>query len=374
MIQSFFNSWLVQNILTVTIAAAVAVIACLLARREYWRVAAREIWRRKAARVSFVILLLYASIALLDSIGWRRPAMDAATGQPALHPATGKPIMDQGGSALDYILKPLSSKKETSYSAPLASHQFTTVIERKEDGTVARVHRPLNHPRRHLLGTDIIGSDVLVLSLKSIRTGLIIGCLTTLLVIPFALFFGLWAGYYGGWADDVVQYLCTLISSIPSVLLIAALMLISGRGLPQLCLAVGVTSWTGLCRLVRGETMRLREMEYVQAAQALGVSSGRIIVRHILPNLLHVVMINLVLKFSGLVLAEATLTYLGLGVNAETISWGTMINDARSELTRDPIIWWKLTSAFAFMLGLVLPANIFGDAVRDALDPRLRTQ
>ena len=374
MMNSFFHSWLVQNILTVTVAASVAVIAAVLARREYWRVAAREIWRRKTARISFVILSLYASIALLDSIGWRRPSMDAATGKPALHPVTGKPILDQGASVLDYILKPLSSKKESSYSAPLATQQFTTVIERGADGAVARVHRPLNYPRQHLLGTDIIGSDVLVLSLKSIRTGLIIGCLTTLLVIPFALFFGLCAGYYGGWADDVVQYLCTLISSIPSVLLIAALMLIWGRGLPQLCLAVGITSWTGLCRLIRGETMRLREMEYVQAAQALGVSSARIIMRHILPNLLHVVMINLVLKFSGLVLAEATLTYLGLGVNAETISWGTMINDARSELTRDPIIWWKLTSAFAFMLGLVLPANIFGDAVRDALDPRLRTQ
>ena len=96
MIQSFFNSWLVQNILTVTIALAVVIIACLLARREYWRVAAKEIWQRKAARVSFVILLLYAAIALLDSIGWRRPAMDAATGKPALHPATGKPIMDPG--------------------------------------------------------------------------------------------------------------------------------------------------------------------------------------------------------------------------------------------------------------------------------------
>ena len=237
-----------------------------------------------------------------------------------------------------------------------------------------RTQMPLNYPRQHLLGTDIIGSDVLVLSLKSIRTGLIIGFLTTLIVIPFALLLGLGAGYYGGWVDDAVQYLCTLISSIPSVLLIAALMLIWGRGLPQLCLAVGFTSWTGLCRLIRGEALHLREMEYVQAARALGVSSCRIIVRHIMPNLLHLVLINLVLKFSGLVLAEATLTYLGLGVSAETISWGTMINDARSELTREPIIWWKLTSAFAFMLGLVLPANIFGDAVRDALDPRLRTQ
>ncbi|MBR4674270.1 MAG: ABC transporter permease [Victivallales bacterium] len=374
MLQSFFNSWVTQNLITMAIIAVVMVAAVMMSRREYWRVAAREVCQKRAARFSFVILCIYAVVALLDSIGWRRPVVDASTGKTVLHASTGKPILDHGASALDYILKPISSKKETTYSAPLAERQFTTVIERAEDGSVARVHKALNYPCQHLLGTDIIGADVLALSLKSIRTGLIIGFLTTLIVIPFALFFGLCAGYYGGWADDIVQYLCTLISSIPSVLLIAALMLISGRGLPQLCMAVALTSWTGLCRLVRGEAIHLREMEYVQAARALGVSSWRIIVRHILPNLLHLVLINLVLKFSGLVLAEATLTYLGLGVSAETISWGTMINDARSELTRDPIIWWKLTSAFVFMLGLVLPANIFGDAVRDALDPRLRTQ
>jgi len=149
-------------------------------------------------------------------------------------------------------------------------------------------------------------------------------------------------------------------------------MVLAGPGLLQLCLAMGLSSWTGLCRLLRGETLRLRESDYVQASVGLGVSSPRIILRHILPNVLHLVLINMVLRFSGEVLAEAALTYLGIGVGAETMSWGTMINDARTELTRSPVIWWKLAGAFVFMLGLVLPANLFGDAVRDALDPRLR--
>lgn len=371
---SIFNSWTVQNCIAILILGIVIITALSLSKREYWRKAAEEVIHKKLAMISFFILCLYACIALLDSIGWRRQIIDETTGIPAVHPVSGKPVYDKGASALDYILKPLSSKKELSYSAPFASKQLKTSTVTNENGSLERVNNDLKYPHSHILGTDIIGSDVLVLSLKSIRTGLIIGFLTTLIVIPFALLAGMCAGYYGGFTDDAIQYICTLINSIPSVLLIAALMVISGRGLPQLCIALGITSWTGLCRLIRGETMRLREAEFTQAAVALGMPSWKILLRHIMPNVMHIVLINLVLKFSGLVLAEATLTYLGLGVSAETMSWGTMINDARTELTRFPIIWWKLTGAFIFMLGLVLPANIFGDAVRDALDPRVRTQ
>ena len=371
---SFFSSWAVQNIITIAIVAIIAVVTFILSRREYWRVAAREVMHNRLAMVSFAILVMYALVALLDSVGWRSPIIDPASGLPALHPVTGKVMLDRGASALDHIIRPLSSRKESTYSAPLAKTLFTTSVGTDDDGKAVRVRKPLNHPGGHLLGTDIIGEDVLCMSLKSIRTGLIIGFLTTLIVVPFALIAGMASGYYGGFVDDAIQYVCTLISSIPSVLLIAAIMVISGRGLPQLCIAIGITSWTGLCRLVRGETLRLREADFTQAAVALGVSSWRIIIKHIMPNVMHIPPPPPPLKFSGLVLAEATLTYLGLGVDANTMSWGTMINDARTELTRYPIIWWKLTSAFIFMLGLVLPANLFGDAVRDALDPRIRTQ
>ncbi len=371
---SFFSSWAVQNSITIAIVAVVAAVAFTLSRREYWRVAAREVMHNRLAMASFAILSLYALVALLDSVGWRRAIIDPESGRPSIHPVTGKVMLDRGASALDYILRPLSSKKESTYSAPLAKTLFTTSVGTDTDGNAVRVKKPLNHPGKHIFGTDIIGEDVLFMSIKSVRTGLIIGFLTTLIVVPFALLAGMASGFYGGFVDDAIQYVCTLISSIPSVLLIAAIMVISGRGLPQLCIAIGITSWTGLCRLVRGETLRLRESDFTQAAVALGVPSWRIIIRHIMPNVMHIVLINLVLKFSGLVLAEATLTYLGLGVDANTMSWGTMINDARTELTRYPIIWWKLSSAFIFMMGLVLPANLFGDAVRDALDPRIRTQ
>jgi peptide/nickel transport system permease protein len=137
---------------------------------------------------------------------------------------------------------------------------------------------------------------------------------------------------------------------------------------------MGITSWTGLCRVLRGETLKLREADFVQASEAMGIPRLKIMLKDIVPNVMHIVLITAVLSFSGRVLAEAVLSYLGVGVGADTISWGTMINDARLELARSPVIWWKLFAAFIFMLGLVLPANLFGDAVRDALDPKLRTQ
>ena len=141
-----------------------------------------------------------------------------------------------------------------------------------------------------------------------------------------------------------------------------------------LCLILGITSWTGLCRLLRGEALKLRELEYVQAARAFGVSDWRIITRHLVPNVMHIVLITVVMEFSGLVLAEAVLSYVGVGVDPSMISFGTMINNARLELARDPMVWWSLAAAFVFMFLLVLSANLFSDAVRDAFDPRVRSR
>ena len=241
----------------------------------------------------------------------------------------------------------------------------------------------------HVLGTDKVGQDVLYLALKSIRTGLIIGTVTTLVTLPLALLLGIAAGYLRGWVDDVIQYVYTVLSSIPSVLLIAAAVLMmqvtidthphwfdtaasrADLRLVFLCLILGVTSWTGLCRLLRGETLKLRELEYIQAAQSFGVSSLRILTRHIMPNVMHIILIALVMDFSALVLAEAVLSYVGVGVDPSMISFGTMINAARLEMGREPMVWWALAAAFGFMLVLVLAANLFADAVRDAFDPRL---
>jgi peptide/nickel transport system permease protein len=244
-------------------------------------------------------------------------------------------------------------------------------------------------PEYHVFGTDKVGQDVLYQVLKSVRTALVIGLVTTLVMLPLAVLLGIVAGYFRGWADDAIQYLYTTLNSIPGVLLIAAAVLMmqvvidthpqwfataaerADLRLLALCLILGMTSWTGLCRLLRGEALKLRELEYIQAAQAFGVSDLAIIGRHLLPNLMHIVIIALVMDFSSLVLAEAVLSYVGIGVDPTMISFGTMINNARMELAREPVVWWSLAAAFFFMFALVLAANLLADAVRDAFDPRM---
>ena len=241
----------------------------------------------------------------------------------------------------------------------------------------------------HVFGTDKVGQDVFYQVLKSVRTALVIGLVTTLVTLPLAVLLGTFAGYFRGRIDDAIQYLYTTLSSIPGVLLIAAAVLMmqvvidthpqwfataaerADLRLLALCVILGLTSWTGLCRLLRGETLKLRELEYIQAAQAFGVADVAILSRHILPNLMHIVIIALVMDFSSLVLAEAVLSYVGIGVDPTMISFGTMINNARLELAREPMVWWSLAAAFVFMFALVLAANLLADAVRDAFDPRL---
>jgi len=367
-------NWYVQDAIVAGLVLGALALVWQLSRREYWRLAYREVVKRRLAVVSFGIMCLYGTLALLDSVGWHPPLRDAK-GTIMTSPE-GKTIWDPKGlSLLDYLLRDIRAREEKTFSAPLAREQFTSELMVDEQGQTRMGHPPLQYPGQHPFGTDKVGSDVLYLSLKGIRTGIVIGAVTTLLAIPFAILFGLLAGYFGGWVDDAIQYFYTVLSSIPNVLVIVAFMVIAGRGLPQLCLVMGITSWTGLCRVLRGETMKLREMEFIQSARAMGVPAWKILARHIVPNVLHVVLITAVLRFSDQVLAEAALTYMGIGVDPSvTISWGQMIVDARLELARDPVIWWKLVAAFVFMLGLVLPTNIFGDALRDALDPRLRTR
>ncbi len=431
-------------------------------------------WRRvaqsKSGMIGLIVLLMFASIGVLDSVHFRQRVSGAeATGKARYSPDVI--------SLLDLSLNHLRQQREKTYSAPLAAVLFTQESVETADGTPQRSYPRLKYGGAHLknpdserdaditreilkgamwgtvvsllialativyvartqhesltaaykriwrgethvpwhvilltvlvlslivgvlttlsggyhvFGTDKVGQDVLYVALKSVRTGLVIGTLTTLLMLPFALALGIAAGYFGGWVDDVIQYSYTVLNSIPGVLLIAAAVLMMQVQIDRypewfptaaqradlrllfLCVILGVTSWTSLCRLLRGETLKLKELEYIQAAHAFGVRSHRIIIRHILPNVMYLVLINTVMGFSGLVLAEAVLSYVGVGVDPSMNSFGTMINNARLEMAREPMVWWSLAAAFAFMVVLVLAANLFADAVRDAFDPRVR--
>lgn len=240
----------------------------------------------------------------------------------------------------------------------------------------------------HPFGTDKTGNDVLYQAIKSIRTAFALGTLATLSMLPFALLLGIAAGYFRGWVDDAVQYIYTTISSIPSVLLIAACALMiqvfidrnpellptalerADAKLLFIAVIIGVTSWAGLARLLRAEVMKLTALDFVTASIAGGASHWRIMAKHLFPNVLHIVLIVSVIGFSDIVLYEAVLSYIGVGVDPSMNSFGSMINAARGEMSRTPAVWWNLASAFAFMVTVVLAANLFAAAVRDAFDPR----
>ena len=241
----------------------------------------------------------------------------------------------------------------------------------------------------HVLGTDQTGNDVLYQALKSVRTAFVIGTLTILTTLPLAVGLGIAAGYHRGWVDEAVQYVYTVLSSVPNVLLIAACVLMVQVFLDQhpelfetgaeradlklflLCAVLGLTGWAGLCRLMRAETLKQRELDYVRAAQAFGVGHARIMWRHIFPNVAHLMLIVTVLEFSALILYEAVLSYVGVGVDPSMNSFGGMINLARSEMSRDPLVWWSFAAAFGFMVTIVLAANLLADGVQRAFDPRL---
>lgn len=433
----------------------------------------RSQWRnvivKPAGMASFMILMLYVIVGLMDSMHFHQQVGLDTEGNPS--------YSHEVLSVFDLVVTPLRTQEEKSYSAPFATTLYVKETVETDDAKSSRVFPRLLHGGSHLdnpdhdktadilktsfcailissglwliclllivfllakntastkrmvftdmvwgkrempwrtvflvlyliitfvvlmtllsknyhvFGTDKVGQDVFYQALKSIRTGLVIGSLTTLVMLPFALLLGIMAGYFRGWIDDVIQYLYTTLNSIPGVLLIAASVLMldvyianheelfqsvevrADMRLLFLCLILGVTSWTGLCRLLRGESLKLRELEYVQAAKAFGVAEFTILKRHILPNVMHIVLISIALDFSGLVLAEAVLSYVGVGVDPTMNSWGNMINGARLEMAREPIVWWSLAAAFFFMFVLVLAANLFADAVRDAFDPRLR--
>jgi peptide/nickel transport system permease protein len=446
--------------------AAVLALVWLIRRQEHLRAPWRVVGQRPMAMGAALVLGVFVVIGLLDSLHYRAQLADS----PADKPQYSVEVL----SVFDALVGGLRTRKEKTYSAPLAMQLYAKEFVQRDGVTVrdyprlqfggahlqhaderlpditrrtltgatqgvlaslllfgalagwqARQTRvsvgswlaawrqgALSWPGRtavlmvalvlmlggvlahlaagyHVFGTDKVGQDVLYISLKSIRTGLVIGTLTTLVTLPLAIGFGIAAGYFRGWVDDIIQYIYTVLNSIPGVLLIAAAVLIvqvyiesnpdifdtaAARAdirLLALCLLMGVTSWTGLARLLRGESLKLRTLDYVEAARAFGVSNARIISRHIFPNVFHLVLIAIVLDFSGLVLAEAVLSYIGVGVDPAMYSWGNMINGARLELAREPVVWWQLGAAFAFMFTLVLAANLFADGVRDAFDPRL---
>ena len=272
--------------------------------------ALQSLWRRPQSRVCLLLLMLYAAVAAAGHLGLL-PDHEAIVGG----------------------------------SQDLPSWQWPT-----------------------LLGTDVLGRSVFYRVLSGAQTAVTIGFVTTALVIPFGTALGLIAGYFGGWVDAAINWLYSVVVSIPDILLITAISYSLGRGIESMCVALAATGWVGIMRLVRGEVLKHKGKEYVLAARMLGAGPGRIMFGEILPNVLHVGIVTSSLVLLGAVKAEVILTYLGIGVQ-DGASWGLLISGASQDLTND--IWWPLAGTVAAMFVLIYSLSVVGDSLRDALDPRV---
>lgn len=330
-----FDQLWVQNL---TVFAGYALLVWALrsvAGTERWKAAWKRLRADRTGMGALVLICGFLLVGTLESF--------------SVPQATGSRTLLQLATA--------GIAQEKGYSAPLAA-------------TTLSVASPKPLAGRHLLGTDALGRDTLVQTLRATRSALWIGGLTSLIYIPLGVLLGILAAYYRGWVDDLVQYIYSTVAAVPEILMLVSILMVLGKGLGTMAIALGITGWVGMARLIRGETLRQVERPYVAAARAMGQSDWKILTRHLLPNVMHLVLIKAVLGFSGLVLAEAVLSYLGVGSPVGTASWGAMIDASRSELSREPFVWWNISASASALFLLVLALNLFGDALRRAFDPK----
>lgn len=224
--------------------------------------------------------------------------------------------------------------------------------------------------RGGLLGTDGLGRSVALRLVQGTRIAFHVGVVTSLIAIPLGAFLGLIGGYFGGKTDSFVVWISATVASMPGLLFILAISMVAGKGLAGIYLGIGLTTWVGTCRTIRAETMKQASRAYVQAAKTLGYSSARILFRHILPNVAHILLVQFSIRFPSSVSTEVFMSFLGIGVQGEP-SWGVMIDNARARLWQGA--WWEMTFTTAAIFVLVLAFNHLADVLRDGLDPALRS-
>lgn len=278
----------------------------------------------RTKKVAFIVVSLYFFVGLLDAIPF--PGHSS--------------VLDATFDAM------LGVQKEKSYTYPL---------EGLSDPDVGF----------HLLGTDVNGNDVLKQTLQGAKTAILLSFGVAIVSFPVGITLGLLGGYLGGRVDDMIQWLYTTVASIPWILFVVTFLMVFGRGLIWVVVAIGLTSWVDLARLVRGEAIRLREQAFVRAARATGMSVPAILFREILPNTMPIIRINFALSSSSVILAETVLTFIGIGIEPGTSSWGGMISEAQRELMREPVIWWNFFSATVLgIFPLVMALNVLADEER----------
>jgi oligopeptide transport system permease protein len=334
--------------------------------RGVWATAWRRLKNDRVGMVSLAVVAVFLLMILLSSIGvvagdWQKEVAVPDAPPTFVGPRAKQTGVDPLATVVDKDAKPV----DLSDIDPLAPKYE----EWKERAARIEISEP---PRADTLpfGADRLGRDVLDKAIKGAEISIFVGLFAAVLATIIGTILGALSGYVGGRVGDFLEWVYNVFTSIPDILLIFAFAAVLGRGIDTVILILGLVGWTGMYRLVRAEYMKHRSREYVRAAEAIGTSHLSRMFVHILPNVSHVVLVRMSLYVVGFIKAEVILSFLGLGVPVDQVSWGTMLSEAQAELVLGH--WWQLAAATLFMATFVTAFSLFTDALRDALDPKLR--
>lgn len=341
-----------------------AVLAMAGAQRSegVWAAAWRRFRGDRVGMVSMVVVAGFAVLMAAAGLGLVAADWQLEKGVPNAPPGFMGPAKKEASTAIPV---PTGPNVDISAVDPLAP-RYAEWAERAKKYQTTEATRAETLP----FGGDRLGRDVLSKAIKGAQISVFVGVLAALVATLIGTVLGALAGFLGGRMGDFLEWLYNVFTSIPGILLIFAFAAVAGRGVQSVVLILGLTGWTGIYRLVRAEFLKHSVREYVRAAEAVGASAASRIFRHILPNVSHVILVQLSILVVGFIKAEVILSYLGLGVSVDQVSWGTMLADAQSELILGH--WWQLAAATLFMAVFVTAFSLMTDALRDALDPKLR--
>ena len=327
-----------------------------------WHTAWRRFKADRVGMVSAVIVLAFLLLVLLAALGLVAKNWQAEVGVANAPPTFIGPKPPEATGAIEV---PKGPNVDLSAVDPLAP-RYAEIEE------AAKKYRTTDTAKAETLplGGDRLGRDVLDKAIKGTQISVFVGVLAAVLATLIGTVLGALAGFFGGKVGDFLEWLYNVFEAIPGILLIFAFAAVFGRGIGTVVLILGLAGWTGLYRQVRAEFMKHGGREYVRAAEAMGASAFSRMFKHILPNISHVILVRMSLLVVGFIKSEVILSYLGLGVGVEDVSWGTMLAEAQSELILGH--WWQLAAATLFMAVFVTAFSLMADAVRDALDPKLR--